>query len=202
MLVWQKYIKEVEQIVGSVANYSWRNKVTGWHDSWAVAIGKEYARNLESEDNFIYNSRLSKGDLFYKFFLGNMCLGKACYKNCKYKYDHSAADIRIGDLWGETYAHDDDGVSAAIAFTAKGDELLHLCNCHLKEHSFETVAEGQIKNKLPMLKIRSEIIRRLQADYSLKDIARYYDIHCLPGKIMALPGRILRKIVRIMRNGK
>ena len=28
-----------------------------------------------------------------------MCLGSACYKQCKYKLDNSAADLRVGDLW-------------------------------------------------------------------------------------------------------
>lgn len=202
MLVWQKYIKEVAETVGAVSNYSWRNKVTGWHDSWAVAINREETSDFESKDNFVYNSRLSQGDLFYKFFLGNMCLGKACYKNCKYKYNHSAADIRIGDLWGKTYQNNEEGVSAAIAFTKKGDEVLHQCNCLLTEHPFEVVAEGQIKDKLPMPKIRPQIIRRLQSDSSLKAISKYYDLRCLPKKIMVLPKRILRKITRILRNGQ
>ena len=48
-----------------------------------------------------YNKKRSEGDLFYKFFLGNMCLGRACYKDCKFKYLNSAADIRIGDLLGK-----------------------------------------------------------------------------------------------------
>lgn len=57
--------------------------------------------------------------MFYALFLGDLCFGKQCYKNCKYKYEHSSADIRIGDMWGETYKDDEDGVSCAIAFTEK-----------------------------------------------------------------------------------
>ena len=35
------------------------------------------------------------------------------------KYDKSAADIRVGDLWGSTYQRNQDGVSALITFTEK-----------------------------------------------------------------------------------
>lgn len=40
-------------------------------------------------------------------FLGDYCSGKHCQERCKYKYDKSSADIRIGDLWGKTYAKDE-----------------------------------------------------------------------------------------------
>ena len=91
------------------------------------------------------NSRLSQGDIFYKLFLGDYCSNPACSKKCKYKYKASSADIRIGDLWGKTYQHDEDGVSAVIAYTPKGDEIVRSLNCTLIEHPFEVVAEGQMQ---------------------------------------------------------
>ena len=108
MHLWQKYLQEVEKLTGNVTYVSWRNKLTAWHDSYDLLI--------RGEKSF-YNSRLSQGDRFYRFFLSDACLGKACYERCKYKYDRSAADIRIGDLWGNTYKSNEDGVSAAVAFT-------------------------------------------------------------------------------------
>ena len=83
--------------------------------------------------------------MFYRLFLSDACLGKACYEKCKYKYDKSSADIRIGDAWGNHYKEDEKGVSSAIAFTEKGNELLQRCNCELEEISFDVVAEGQMK---------------------------------------------------------
>lgn len=135
-LMWNKYIQHIEKTTGKITHVTWRNKRTGWYDSWAMAI--------TGEKRDIY-SRRSQGDIFYQFFLSDVCLGKACYINCKFKYNHSSADIRIGDLWGKTYQHDEKGVSAAISFTTKGDKLLHQSNSFLKEHPFEIVAEGQMK---------------------------------------------------------
>lgn len=148
MLLWQKYLQSVEKITGKTTYVSWRNKFTGlkdsinaekvnWHDSYNILISGEKG---------YYNSRLSKGDVFYRLFLSDSCLGKACYDKCKFKYNQSSADIRIGDLWGKTYQDNEDGVSAAIAFTKKGNDVLTQCNCTFVEHSFDIVAERQMKH--------------------------------------------------------
>ncbi len=155
MLVWKKYTEWAEKQVGKITYASWRNKWTGWHDSWAMGIdGEKHGEMINWHDSYdmlirerksYIESRLSQGDMFYQLFLGDCCLGKQCYDHCKYKYNHSSADIRIGDLWGKTYNDDEDGVSGAVAFTQKGNEVLKQCNCELVEHSFDVVAEGQMK---------------------------------------------------------
>lgn len=157
-LMWDKYIHHVEKITGKANYVSWRNKFTGWHDSWAMSIdGEQTAEPVDWHDSYnilvsekkgFYNSRLSQGDSFYKLFLGDFCSNPACSKNCKFKYDKSSADIRIGDLWGKTYAKNEDGVSAAVAFTDKGCEVLKSLNCTLVEHPFDVVAEGQMKKNI------------------------------------------------------
>ena len=200
MLVWQKYINDVEKVIGPITYASWRNKFTGWHDSWAMAMdGEAKGEKVNWHDSYnmlirekktYYNSRLSQGDLFYAFFLGNMCLGKACYKNCKYKYNHSSADIRIGDLWGPTYQDNEDGVSAAIAFTLKGNEVLKQSNCKLVEHSFETVAEGQIQRRISLPHLRDKVMQWLQTDLPLNVIYKKY-------RFRQLPVRILNKLKRL-----
>lgn len=156
MLAWRKYCEWAEKKVGKITYASWRNKQTGWHDSWAMALDGEqhsgdkvdwhdsYNVLIKGKKGFL-NSRLSQGDMFYQLFLGDFCPNPACRQNCKYKYSASSADIRIGDLWGNTYRKDEKGVSAAIAFTKKGDVILKNINCTLVKHSFETVAEGQMR---------------------------------------------------------
>ena len=106
--------------------------------------------------------------MFYRLFLSDACLGKACYEKCKYKYDQSSADIRIGDAWGNHYKDDEKGVSAAIAFTEKGDELLQRCNCELEELSFDVVAEEQMKDSVKKTLIRIVAIKLLKSRLPLK----------------------------------
>lgn len=138
MLMWQQYLKEVEAQIGEVGNVSWRSKETGWHDSWVM---KAASGEKQSVLHF------SKGDLFYKMFLGDRCLNKTCYEDCKYKYDKSAADIRIGDLWGTKYADDEQGVSGVVCFTEKGQKLLEQLpdRLHIEASTLEIVGESQMK---------------------------------------------------------
>lgn len=122
------------------------------------------ARKLQSVNKgkkTFLQSRFSQGDKFFRLFLGDQCLGRQCYTHCKYKYDHSSADIRICDLWGKTYQDNEDGVSGAVAFTQKGAEILKEIDCHLIEHPFSVVAEGQMKTCPKMLPLRDLILKSL-----------------------------------------
>lgn len=183
MHLWQKYLQEVEKLTGNVTYVSWRNKLTAWHDSYDLLI--------RGEKSF-YNSRLSQGDRFYRFFLSDACLGKACYERCKYKYDRSAADIRIGDLWGNTYKSNEDGVSAAVAFTEKGNNILCSCGCELIEHPFNVVAEGQMKECPRRPRLRSWILVRFCSGHSLRSTLIMYKLCCLLK-------RIINKLIRILK---
>lgn len=135
-LMWDKYLKEKEKVAGKIIDVAWRDKQAGWHDSYAISV-------KGSRKNIIH--RRSKGDEFYLLFLSDSCLGKACYEKCRFKYTSSSADIRIGDLWGPTFRNDEKGVSGVIAFTDKGDKLIHDCNCELVEQPIEVVTERQMK---------------------------------------------------------
>lgn len=158
MLIWKKYTEWAEKRVGKITYASWRNKWTGWHDSWVMGIdGERHGEKINWHDSYdmlirerksCVESRMSQGDMFYALFLGNLCLGKQCYTHCKYKYDKSSADIRIGDMWGDTYKDNEDGVSCAIAFTNLGKTVFTNLNCEIIPYSFEIVAAGQLKKSL------------------------------------------------------
>lgn len=149
-----------------------------WYDSCNLLI---------KENKGFVNSRWTKGDSFYNMFLGNNCLGKACYKNCKFKYNHSSADIRIGDMWGNTYKDNEEGVTACAAFTQRGVDVLKQCNCELVPFSFEQVAEGQIKEPIRYPGIGWNIIIALSK------------IDALSMKYLVLSSRIIGKINRILK---
>ena len=43
----------VEQVTGKVNYASWRNKHTGWHDSWAMGIdGEKTAEKMDWHDSY------------------------------------------------------------------------------------------------------------------------------------------------------
>ena len=157
MWAWKAYIKMLEPKIGTVTYASWRNKFEyGWHDNWLMAVdGERTSKPVDWHDSYnllirekksFIQSRMSQGDLFYKLFLGDLSLGTQCQLDCKFKYDQSSADIRIGDLWGKTYKDDEKGVSALIVFTDIGENVVSgLKGATLVEHPFEIVAEGQMK---------------------------------------------------------
>lgn len=173
MFAWSAYLKLLEPKTGDIINASWRNKTTGWHDSWVMKVEGEQGTSI---------SRRSKGDLFYKLFLGDLTLGPQCQHQCKYKLLNSSADIRVGDFWGNTYKEDEHGVSALISITEKGREIIeHLKNATLVSHSIETVTEGQMKNNAKPKTMYPYIMYALKKGWGLKSIPFliFYNIQSL-----------------------
>ena len=156
MLLWNKYANWAEKKVGKLTYVSWRNKFTGWHDSWAMAIdGEKHGDPVNWHDSYnllilekktFLNSRLSQGDMFYHMFLSDYCLGKQCYAKCKYKHLSSSADLRIGDMWGDYYKDNEEGVTGLLVLTEKGKILLNELEgtCHFEPQDTSLVTEGQM----------------------------------------------------------
>ena len=139
MKMWRKYLKLLPHI-NENDNVVWRDKRNGWHDSWAVSIKCGQGQSMK----YKYYSSKSEGDIFYQMFLGHHCFAKVCYKDCKYKQLASAADIRIGDLWGDKYKNDKKGVSGVISFTSKGDKIINQINMHCEQEIPQTILMGQM----------------------------------------------------------
>lgn len=141
-LMWDKYLSEHQNGIGKIIFASWRNKQKGWRNSYCIT--------LEGESGM--HQSWNGTDDFFAMFLGDACLGKACYDKCKFKYSNSSADIRIGDFWSPKYEGVKEGICAVIAFTEKGIVALRSSNLHLEEQSFDDVAEGQMREcaKRPM----------------------------------------------------
>lgn len=131
---------------------------------------------------------MSQGDIFYKLFLGDVVLGPQCQNQCKYKYDNSSADIRIGDLWGETYKFDEKGVSALVSFTERGRQIVEeLKGISLVEHPFDVVAEGQMKKNAKAAPLRALMIYVLRSQPSARVI-----------KSILFASRVLQKLNRVI----
>lgn len=189
-LLWKKYLREYG--LPSPDEVKWRDKRTGWHDSWNMIFRDKCQETT---------SLMSNGDLFYKFFLGNRCLGKACYDDCKYKMGNSSADIRIGDLWGTKYQHDENGVSGVLTLSTKGEKLLsQLTTCAIIPECIEVVTESQMKKCPKRPSSFKYVMANLKANVSLTEINRhacrkefYFDV--IPFRIGYYSRRIIEKLL-------
>ena len=151
--LWDKYVNIMARKCGTISEVSFRYKNDGWQDSLKLHIKGAYKD---------YKGGIQQKDVFYRLFLGDYCLGKACYHNCKFKMERSSADIRVGDLWGRSYVHNLDGVSAVLALNKRGNEILQrLKGVHLQEESFDVVSEGQMKESPSEPWIRKLILSAL-----------------------------------------
>lgn len=167
-LLWKKYLKEYANKLSNTKSVSWRNKIKGWHKSYCIT--------LEGDENTLYS--WDDHDDFFSMFLGDACLGEACFNSCKFKYNSSAADIRIGDFWGSKYKSNDEGVCSAIAFTDKGNNVLNAADLELNEYTFDIVAEGQLKENPQKPWYYKRSIKELkQDDKKLSDIAKLVRFH-------------------------
>lgn len=189
----KKYVAEKHAVTGKVQDVVWRDKSNGgWHNSWNMIISGE---NNETRCS------IKDGDLFYRFFLKNRCLNEACYKSCKYKLDCSAADIRLGDLWGSKYESNNEGVSGVMVLTVKGKEVIaSLDNCTFNRENKDIVQEAQMK--IPAKKPAScnYVKSALQTGKTLIDIdknasRREFWGDKLPWAVRYYPKRIIQKMI-------
>lgn len=113
--LWDKYLSDFDKKYG-----------TGDHPAVLFrSQGRKWRQRLLRIDGNgkVYTKEERKDD-FYAFFRRGLCDMKSCF-DCPYR-ERSSADLRIGDYWGDKFAHDKQGVSMVIANTAKGDDLVNL----------------------------------------------------------------------------
>lgn len=186
-LLWWKYLAIQKAVVGQITKARWRDKKSGWHDSWVMAI--------KGSQGELY-SKLSNKDLFLRAFLSDACLGQACYDKCKYKYTLSSADIRIGDAWGQLYKDDQAGVSAIVCYTEIGQALLNVSEIKLQRHSFGEIAEYQMKTNAKRPFIYNAVWQELKSERML-DVKRMERILALL-ECSLLPKRIVKKLKKML----
>lgn len=195
-LLWNKYLRSISPQIKNPQKVTWRNKQYGWHDSYAITI--------KSESNTDYTSKLSEGDLFFKFFLNDLCLGKACYNACKYKCNQSSADIRIGDMWGKTFQKEEKGVSCIICFTSKGlEEVQNNPNLTTKNLPLQSTMEYQMRHNPQMPKEREKLLEFLKKGDSFEkelSLIKAYIYKRRLKKIINSPYRIIyQKLCKLLK---
>lgn len=90
-------------------------------------------------------------------------------------------------MWGDTYKDNDKGVTACVAFTQRGADILKQSNCELVKYPFEQVAEGQIKEPIPYPRFGWNLIIAL-AKCSFISM-----------KVLVLTSKVVGKINRIIK---
>ena len=105
--VWDEYRK----FFPALRSVVFRSKKRGWHN---------FTLALETDFGKYY--RVAERDLFYQAFFDNILLNKPCF-DCKLRSRYVSADIRLGDFWGKKYQTYEDGVSACLILSDKGEYL-------------------------------------------------------------------------------
>ena len=124
---------------------------------------------------------------------------RAC-SDCPYR-ERSAADLRIGDYWGDKFVHDKRGVSMVIANTSQGDDLINTMKirntCEVYQQDLIEYWSVQFPYNLPRPLIREQLIAELKNDdvdlHTLrKKYCTYYDQMEKISKVI----RFVKKIVK------
>lgn len=158
MNLWKKYI--LENGGNTIQKIDFRSKEFGWHTFSLRFTYKDGSARSDFHDN-----------MFYTFFFGNHCLNRSCY-SCQFKALKSAADIRVGDYWGDKYQEDREGVSCCVIFTEAGKQAIaHLSDsCLIREEHPEQVLKEQMVKSPAMPRERRAVLRALRGNRSLNTI--------------------------------
>lgn len=134
--LWNAYLKMRHVEAEDIDKVCFRPKDYGWHNSLRV--------KLKCAD-FTYITPPPKQDVFFKFFLGDRALQKSCYDTCVFKQLNSYADIRVGDLWGNKYMGNNQGVSGVVTMNKKGDSVVNSCTgINIQAEQPQVVLKGQM----------------------------------------------------------
>lgn len=162
-ILWDRYLQSIKpKVGGAIKEVNFRYKGNGWHHSSCSKVEGEKGAFVEN---------LSP---FYRIFFSGMCLNECCHSSCKYKLLASAADIRVGDFWGKTYAHNEDGVNAVISLSHEGQEVINRLRdegiCSFEEHDSKDLTDYQKAESAPQSVWRPFLLWCIRSGVSLKAI--------------------------------
>lgn len=157
-LHWNAYLKHHLKKDEELQYPIFRDKRNGWH---------AYTMSLKTNKRLISN-RLQNNDLFQNIFFGNYTLNRPCYQ-CIYRGNNSAADIRMGDLWGGKYAHNEKGITGVLALTTKGSYIINNIKdkCFINNEDESTITAGQLHHNLSIPKSRNKLLQGFLDEKSL-----------------------------------
>lgn len=187
-LVWEKYLKEEEQLNAAKAeNVFFRNKSSGW---------KNYSLLINFSDGTSFCQPITE-NLYLRGFVSNYYLRPSCY-HCNFKNENYYSDITLGDFWNvEKYAPDcgnKSGVSLMIINSIKGSKLLSLLNNEItyKKIDFERAIKSNPSYSCSVKEnyIRKHFFNKLKRNSVLKLLNKYCSDRFL--------SKVIRKAVSIL----
>lgn len=169
-LLWDKYLKDIDKKhrTGAHPMVLFRSKESGWRRLMLKVYSEKRVYKKEEHT-----------DDFYAFFRRGLCYMESC-SDCPYR-ERSAADLRIGDFWGDRFAHDKQGVSMVIANTLCGDGLIKTLNtCETTRQNLREYWSVQFPYNPPRPLVREQLIMDLKDDNTdlhmlRKRYCTYYD---------------------------
>ena len=169
-LLWDKYLKDIDKKhrTGAHPIVLFRSKESGWRRLMLKVYSEKRVYKKEEHT-----------DDFYAFFRRGLCYMESC-SDCPYR-ERSAADLRIGDFWGDRFAHDKQGVSMVIANTLCGDGFIKTLNtCETTRQNLREYWSVQFPYNPPRPLVREQLIMDLKDDNTdlhmlRKRYCTYYD---------------------------
>lgn len=113
---------------------------------------------------------------FYQLFYSGATAKDACY-HCMYASNISYADIRLGDYSGKKYAGNKEGVSAILAFSKIGKNILNDLNgktIYLEETTEEDINAAKLVKPKFKPRQRNKILTALDSEITLKELNEKY----------------------------
>lgn len=189
--LWDKYLSDLDKKhqIGKEPKVLFRSKEQ-----------KSKHRIMRIEGNgHIYKKNERKDD-FYAFFRRGLCHMDSCL-DCPYR-EHTSADIRIGDYWGDRFAGDKQGVSMVIANTQRAEGIIETLKqkqtCLVDEQDLSEYWSVQHPYNQKRPQVREALIEELKDGRSdlnklRKKYCTYYDrVEKLGGIVLAVK-RIVKR---------
>lgn len=106
------------------------------------------------------------------------------------------ADIRVGDLWGDAYNANQDGVNGVLCLTPAGSSIIQaMKSITVTPENTEIVTAGQMaKNAIAPSGYKVALFLLRHSNLTLSSILT---IIRLPNRVINMAKRAIRKIIRL-----
>lgn len=166
-LAWQPYVRDMRIRLGDLRQVNFRYKGNGWH---------QYTIRLQGVDGTY--EKICYRDPFYRYFFDNVVLNASCF-TCAVRKERVASDLRLGDFLGGAYEGREDGVSAVLAATPRGEEIMRQLQASGRIvvdtcHDASVCLASQSTEDYPGRALRDAVISRLRSGQDYKAVQRWY----------------------------